>query len=100
MPDIVQRFRMKDSKSQLCGVNLVSLHAKRAFAPVTTILRLEKIKLLYDFFNNHLDPKKFTLKKIFPFNFVQNITKFHAFLDLEDIIIIEISQLQHRYFNT
>ena len=64
MPHIAQCFGMKDCKSKRCGVNLVSLHAKRALTHLAIILGLENIEFRNDVFNSHLDFKMFAMEKV------------------------------------
>ena len=70
MPHITQCFSMKDCKSKRCGVNLVSLHAKRALTHLTIILGLENIEFLNDVFNSHLDFKMFAMKKVSQLDYI------------------------------
>ena len=68
MPHIAQCFSMKDCKSKRCGVNLVSLHAKRALTYLAIILGLENIEFRNDAFNSNLDFKMFVMKKVSQLN--------------------------------
>ena len=76
MPHIAQFFSKKDCKSKRCGVNLVSLHAKRALTHLAIILGLENNEFRNDVFNSHLDFKMFAMKK------VSKLNSIHAYQSL------------------